>query len=118
MNDSLTNMRTVKSFGHPKTFVDKFASKLQDLNSMNGKKYLTTSFLTGMGKAMIMFVEGLIFYLAALLFQDGQVESSRAVFTAVFSVIFAAMGVGFLAIFAALSKDTDRPPCLASVCQL
>ena len=61
---------------------------------MNGKKYLTTSFLTGMGKAMIMFVEGLIFYLAALLFQDGQVESSRAVFTAVFSVIFAAMGVG------------------------
>lgn len=43
---------------------------------------------------MIMFVEGVIFFLAAILFQDNQVESGRAVFTAVLSVIFAAMGVG------------------------
>lgn len=41
-----------------------------------------------------MFVEGVIFFLAAILFQDNQVESGRAVFTAVLSVIFAAMGVG------------------------
>ena len=41
-----------------------------------------------------MFVEGIIFYIAAILFQDGQVEDGRAVFTAVMSIIFAAMGVG------------------------
>jgi hypothetical protein len=58
------------------------------------KKHFMTGFLTGMSKAMIMIVEGIIFYLAALLFQSGQVETSRAVFTAVMSVIFAAMGVG------------------------
>ena len=73
MNDSVTNMRTVKSFGHPKTFIDKFSSKLEELNVVNSKKHLTTSFLTGMSKAMIMIVEGLIFYIAALLFQNGQV---------------------------------------------
>lgn len=39
-------------------------------------------------------MEGVIFFLAAILFQDNQVESGRAVFTAVLSVIFAAMGVG------------------------
>ena len=94
MSDSVCNMRTVKSFGHPKTFVDKFGEKLDELNVVNAKKYMTTSILTGMSKAMIMFVEGLIFYFAALLFQDGQVQSGRAVFTAIFSIIFAAMGVG------------------------
>ena len=39
-------------------------------------------------------MEGVIFFLAAILFQDNQVESGRAVFTAVLSVIFAAMGIG------------------------
>lgn len=43
---------------------------------------------------MIMFVEGIIFFIAAILFQNSEVDSGRAVFTAVFSVIFAAMGVG------------------------
>lgn len=94
MSDSVCNMRTVKSFGHPKTFIDKFAEKLDELSALNTKKYITSSILTGMGKAMIMFVEGLIFYFAALLFQDNQVDSGRAVFTAIFSIIFAAMGVG------------------------
>lgn len=43
---------------------------------------------------MIMIVEGIIFYLAALLFQDNQIDSGRAVFTSVMAIIFAAMGVG------------------------
>ena len=73
MSDSVCNMRTVKSFGHPKTFVDKFGEKLDELNTVNAEKYLKTGVLTGMSKAMIMFVEGLIFYFAALLFHDNQV---------------------------------------------
>jgi hypothetical protein len=55
---------------------------------------LKAAILSGMSKGMIMFVEGIIFLIAAALFQDNQVDSGRAVFTAVFSVIFAAMGVG------------------------
>jgi ATP-binding cassette, subfamily B (MDR/TAP), member 1 len=94
MSDSVCNMRTVKSFGHPKTFLSDYGKKLDELNEVNSKKHFTSCFLTGMSKAMIMIVEGIIFYLAALLFQDNQVESGRAVFTAVMSIIFAAMGVG------------------------
>lgn len=43
---------------------------------------------------MIMIVEGIIFYLAAVVFQEGIVDSSRAVFTSTMSIIFAAVGVG------------------------
>lgn len=94
MNDSVTNIRTVKSLGRPKAFLDEFGSKLDEISSVNQEKHFKSAILSGMGKGMIMFVEGIIFFIAALLFQDGQVESGRAVFTAVFSIIFAAMGVG------------------------
>ena len=94
MNDSVCNIRTVKSLGRPQAFVNEFGKKLDELNEVSMKKHFTTGVLTGMSKAMIMIVEGIIFYLAALLFQDGQVETSRAVYTADMSVIFAAMGVG------------------------
>ena len=47
-----------------------------------------------MARGMIMFVEGIIFLLAAILFYHNQVADGRAVFTATFSIIFAAMGIG------------------------
>lgn len=73
MNDSVCNIRTVKSLGRPKAFIEKFDVKLDELNSLNQAKHFNGSILSGMSKGMIMFVEGLIFYFAALLFQDGQV---------------------------------------------
>jgi ATP-binding cassette subfamily B (MDR/TAP) protein 1 len=94
MSDSVCNVRTVKSLGRPKCFLSKFDEKLDELNRVNSEKHLKSAILSGMSKGMIMFVEGIIFLIAAVLFQDNQVDSGRAVFTAVFSVIFAAMGVG------------------------
>ena len=64
------------------------------MNKINSAKHLRTAILLGMSKGIIMFIEGIIFLIAAALFQDNQVDSGRAVFTAAFSVIFAAMGVG------------------------
>lgn len=94
MSDSVTNIRTVKSLGRPKAFLSKFDEKLDELNKVNSEKHLKSAILSGMSKGMIMFVEGIIFFIAAILFQNNEVDSGRAVFTAVFSVIFAAMGVG------------------------
>jgi len=94
MSDSVCNIRTVKSMGRPKAFLDTFNLKLDELSQVNMEKHLKSSILFGMSKGMIMFIEGLIFFIAAVLFQDNQVDSGRAVFTAVFSIIFAAMGVG------------------------
>jgi ABC-type multidrug transport system fused ATPase/permease subunit len=94
MSDSVCNIRTVKSMGRPESFLQKFDEKLDELSKVNKEKFLKSAFTFGMSKGMIMFVEGVIFYIAAILFQDNQVDSGRAVFTAVLSVIFAAMGVG------------------------
>jgi hypothetical protein len=41
-----------------------------------------------------MFVEGFTFWIAAILYQDGQIDDPKAVYIAIFSIIFAAMGVG------------------------
>jgi ABC-type bacteriocin/lantibiotic exporter with double-glycine peptidase domain len=94
MSDSVCNIRTVKSLGRPEGFMQKFSEKLDDLSVINNEKHLKTAILTGMSKGMIMFVGGVIFFIAAILYQDNQVTDGQAVFTATLSVIFAAMGVG------------------------
>jgi hypothetical protein len=47
-----------------------------------------------MGRGMIMVVEGLTFWIAGILFENGTIHEGKAVYIAIFSVIFAAMGVG------------------------
>ena len=47
-----------------------------------------------MGRGMIMIVEGLTFWIAGLLFQEDLITDSKSIFIAIFSIIFAAMGVG------------------------
>jgi ABC-type multidrug transport system fused ATPase/permease subunit len=67
---------------------------LDTLSFLNSEKALKSSFFDGMGRGMIMIVEGLTFWFAGMLFQDGIIENGNSIFIAIFSVIFAAMGVG------------------------
>ena len=41
-----------------------------------------------------MFVEGLTFWIAAILFANGHIDDPKAIYIAIFSIIFAAMGAG------------------------
>lgn len=41
-----------------------------------------------------MLVQGLTFYIAAILFANNLIEDPQSIYIAIFSVIFAAMGVG------------------------
>lgn len=41
-----------------------------------------------------MFVEGLMFWIAAILFANNQISEPKAIYIAIFSIVFAAMGVG------------------------
>ena len=41
-----------------------------------------------------MFVEGLTFWIAGILFTNNQIGDPKSIYIAIFSVIFAAMGVG------------------------
>lgn len=41
-----------------------------------------------------MIVEGFTFWIAAILFANYQIEEPKAIYIAIFSIIFAAMGIG------------------------
>lgn len=62
------NIRTVKSFGHNQLFLNKYNEKLDNLSKLNSEKSLKSSFFDGMGRGMIMIVEGLTFWFAGMLF--------------------------------------------------
>lgn len=70
MSDSVCNIRTVKSLGRPKSFLKIFDAKLDELNQVNSEKHLQAAIFAGMSKGMIMFIEGIIFLIAAVLFQN------------------------------------------------
>lgn len=66
----MVNIRTVKSFGNNALFIAKYSEKLDNLSALNSEKALKSSFFDGMGRGMIMIVEGLTFWFAGMLFQD------------------------------------------------
>lgn len=57
---------------------------------------MNNGFFQGLSQASIMLVYGLIFYLAAVINEkvDGQKHSTSDIFTAIFAVVFAAVGMG------------------------
>lgn len=50
--------------------------------------------MQGLSRASVIFVEGLTFYIAAILFANSIVNDPQSIYIAIFSIIFAAMGVG------------------------
>lgn len=57
---------------------------------------MTSGFFQGLSQASIMFVYGLIFYLAAVINEKvpGQWHEPQEIFTAIFAIVFAAVGMG------------------------
>jgi ATP-binding cassette, subfamily B (MDR/TAP), member 1 len=94
ISDTINNIRTVKSFANNKAFFGKYESKLQELLDNNSKKVFQTAIFQAFSKGNIMVIEGIMFYLASILFQNSVIIEPEAVYIAIFSVIFAAAGVG------------------------
>lgn len=94
ISDSVCNIRTVKSFGSSLSFLTAFNDKLEEIGRLSSEKALKTSILQGLSRGSVMFIEGLTFWIAAILFANFQIDEPKAIFIAIFSVIFAATGVG------------------------
>lgn len=94
ISDTVTNVRTVKSFGNEKLFCSKFNGKIESLYLISADKAFKSSFLQGLSRGSVMLVEGLTFYIAAILFANNLIQNPESIYIAIFSVIFAAMGVG------------------------
>ncbi len=67
---------------------------MNDIAKISFDKAFKTSFLQGLSRASILFVEGLTFWIGAILFQNYMIEDPKAIYVAIFSIIFAAAGVG------------------------
>jgi ATP-binding cassette subfamily B (MDR/TAP) protein 1 len=96
ISDTVCNIRTVKSFGNEDVFMNIFIGKLDELSKLSSSKQLRSSFLQGLSRGSVMFIQGFTFWIAAILFVhlDFGPESAPNIFIATFSIIFAAMGVG------------------------
>mgnify|MGYP002079202873 FL=1 len=70
ISDTVCNIRTVKSFGSSESFLAVFNDKLDEIGRISSEKALKTSILQGLSRGSVMFVEGLTFWIAAILFAN------------------------------------------------
>jgi hypothetical protein len=70
ISDTVCNVRTVKSFGSSSAFLNLFDSKLDEIGKLSSEKALKSSILQGLSRGSVMFVEGLTFWIAAILFAN------------------------------------------------
>jgi ATP-binding cassette subfamily B (MDR/TAP) protein 1 len=68
ISDTVCNIRTVKSFGNERVFMDIFMGKLNELTKLSEATQFRSSFLQGLSRGSVMFVQGFTFWIAALLF--------------------------------------------------
>lgn len=94
ISDTVCNVRTVKSFGNNKAFLDIYSDKINEIDKISSEKNLKSSILQGLSRASVLFVEGFTFWIAAILFANGGITEPKAIYIAIFSIIFAATGVG------------------------
>lgn len=94
ISDTVCNVRTVKSFGNVQAFINIFSAKLDEISKLTSEKALKNSILQGLSRGSVMFVEGFTFWIASILFANYEIDDPAGVYIAIFSVIFAAMGVG------------------------
>ncbi|KAL4480240.1 hypothetical protein ABPG74_020756 [Tetrahymena malaccensis] len=92
--ESVTNIRTVASFCNENKLNVFLAEKLvQPLQLVKSKGQISGVFL-GLSFALIFWIYGIILYCGSIFTQDYGV-SAKDMFVSVFSVLFAAFGIGF-----------------------
>ncbi|KAL4480720.1 hypothetical protein ABPG72_014495 [Tetrahymena utriculariae] len=92
--ESVTNIRTVASFCNENKLNTFLSEKLvQPLKLVKSKGQISGVFL-GLSFALIFWIYGIILYCGSIFTQDYGV-SAKDMFVSVFSVLFAAFGIGF-----------------------
>lgn len=93
ITESMTNIRTVTSFGSENIIENKYEAKLEEPLSMGVSKGLISGFMYGLSQIILFLVFGLIFYLG-IIFMNRNNLSIDNVFTAIFAITFSGMTAG------------------------
>ncbi len=91
--ESMTNIRTVCSFGYENIIYSKYERMMALPLSLAVKSGIVSGFFYGIAQFIMFIVIALIFYLGSLFVQNNGV-SVDSMFTALFALFFSAMTVG------------------------
>jgi ATP-binding cassette subfamily B (MDR/TAP) protein 1 len=89
----MTHIRTVESFGYEDIVLRKYDKKLEEPFRLGVKKGNVSGLLFGISQLIMFTVFGLIFFLGTVFKRDNNLQIDE-VFTAIYSIFFAAMTVG------------------------
>lgn len=91
--ESLTNIRTVVSFGVENTVLNKYNKYIDGPQAMLNKNSLISGFFFGLSQVMTYIVFGILFYIGTIFMRDYGVTLID-VFTAVYEIFFAGITIG------------------------
>lgn len=94
VSDTITNIKTVKSFGGYEQFLVIFNKSADETESLKSVKFLKLGILQGFSKSSAIFVYSIMFWVAAVFFVNGQFSDPRDALIAIFCIIFSASTVG------------------------
>ena len=91
--ESMTNIRTVCSFGYENIISNKYEKMMEEPFNLAVKNGIVSGFFYGIAQFIMFIVIALIFYLGSLFVQNNGVSVDN-MFTAIFAIFFSAMTVG------------------------
>lgn len=91
--ESMTNIRTVCSFGYENIIYNKYSTMMEKPYNLAVKNGIVSGFFYGIAQFIMFIVIALIFYIGSLFVQNNGVHIDK-MFTAIFAIFFSAMTVG------------------------
>eukprot|EP01071_Lankesteria_metandrocarpae_P010951 Lankesteria_metandrocarpae@DN5386_c0_g2_i1.p1 len=111
LNETVSNIKIVTSFCLQKEMRRNYVSVLADGYVLGRRKAWIFGLFFGFSQAAQYEVQALAYWYGAKLLEEGKITDVAAMLTAIFALIFAAMGFGQTAVFAtdtAKAKDASR----------
>ena len=91
--ESMSNIRTVCSFGYENIILARYTKMLEKPYSLAIKNGIISGFFYGLAQLIMYLVVGLIFFIGSVFVRDNNLDISD-MFTAVFGILFAGMTAG------------------------
>lgn len=92
--ETVTNIRTVASFCNESKLLEFLSDKLKTPYMKVKRKGQVSGLLLGFSQFSLFAVYAIVFYTGAIFHRDNGV-STKDMFVSIFTVLFAAMGVGY-----------------------
>jgi len=77
--DTITNYKTVQSFGHDKQFVKKYKSLIEPIANSNVRGHLIAGFVFGFSQFITYLIFSILFYAGGVIIENSQKEGNEPI---------------------------------------